>query len=264
MIRARLRRARYLRGGSRNRRRAGLALTEGPTAVLEAVKSAVPIRWIVMGEDYRQTHRGGLILEECARRSLDVDFAARDEVLSLCSTEAPQPVVSCTEIPPLEIRDCTKGRYLFIHGVQVPGNAGTLIRSAWGFGLDGVILGDDTVDVWNEKVIRSSAGAVFHMPMCAVPHALGSLNVICADPSGAPAAEALGARLPNWVLVVGHETRGINPTLLDRARRISIPLADGVDSLNVAVAGAILMYELLRAPLRFGCAASLGSGRNQP
>ena len=160
-------------------------------------------------------------------------------------------------------------------GVQMPGNLGTLIRSAWAFGLDGVVVGRGTVDPWNPKVVRGSAGGVFHVPLIGEPEGLrrtgagrmrlvsagvetgrerataearaAAPNLLCADASGEP-VEVVAAEGPrDWVLVVGNEGGGISPPLGARERAVAVPVVRGVDSLNVGVAGSILMYALMGA-----------------
>ncbi len=241
MSEARLRNVRRLRR-ARNRRRAGLAVVEGPAVVLEALASPVPVRWVLVGREYARGSRGRQVAAASERAGVEVELVADDVARSLCAAQAPQPALACVETPALATRDFSRGRYLCVQGVQIPGNAGTLIRSAWGFGLDGVALCAGTVDAWNDKVVRGSAGAVFHVPLLAAPPTLEGLHALCADPRGAPVGSVVPTLPPDWVLVVGHETRGVDAPA--PARRVSVPLRDGVDSLNVAVAGSILMHEL--------------------
>ncbi len=244
----------------RGREREGLALVEGPSVILEALRSAVQVRWVLVGEEYGAGERGMAIVAGCRERGVEVGFAPDAEVRELCSTEAPQAVAACVKPPPLESRSLERGRYLMARGVQMPGNLGTLIRSAWAFGLDGVVVGGGTVDPWNPKVVRASAGGVFHLPLIVEPAGLVELagggdpatgevprpSLLCADASGEPVHDVAGAGLRDWVLVVGNEGGGVAPPLRWRARAVAVPLVRGVDSLNVAVAGSILMYALVR------------------
>lgn len=279
--------ARRLRS-RRGREREGLALVEGPPVVLEALGSAVEVRWVLVGEEYAGTERGMGIVARCRERGAEVGLAPDGEVRALCSTEAPRAVVACVSPSPLESRLLERGRYLMTRGVQIPGNLGTLIRSAWAFGLDGVVVGAGTVDPWNPKVVRGSAGGVFHVPMIAEPEGFAAglgagagvdvdvdvdmglgvgvgvdtglgagadssvvagngPNLFCADASGEPVEVVAAARPRDWVLVVGNEGGGVSSPLAARARAVAVPVVRGVDSLNVGVAGSILMYALMRA-----------------
>ena len=261
--------ARRLRS-RRGREREGLALVEGPPVVLEALGSAVEVRWVLVGEEYAGTERGMGIVARCRERGAEVGLAPDGEVRALCSTDAPRAVVACVSPPPLESRSLERGRYLMTRGVQIPGNLGTLIRSAWAFGLDGVVVGAGTVDPWNPKVVRGSAGGVFHVPLIAEPEGFAAglaagvdtglvagvdssvvagngPNLFCADASGEPVEVVAAARPRDWVLVVGNEGGGVSSPLAARARAVAVPVVRGVDSLNVGVAGSILMYALMRA-----------------
>ena len=233
-------------GSRRTREREGLALVEGPRVILEALRSPVAVRWVLVGEEYGAGPLGRAIGAACRECGVEPEFAGEAEVRDLCATDAPQPVLACVRPPPLESRPVGRGRYLMTRGVQIPGNLGTLIRSAWGFGLDGVVVGAGTVDPWNTKVVRASAGAVFHVPLIAETGAQANLNLLYADPAGAPAETIREARAPDWVLVMGNEASGLGRPPEAYGRAISVPLAVGVDSLNVAVAGSILMHELTR------------------
>ncbi len=230
-------------------------MVEGPGLVGEALRSPVEVRWVLVGEEYGAGERGRAIVSAARGRGAPADIAPDREVLDLCSTDAPRPVVACVRPPPLESRSLERGRYLLARGVQMPGNLGTLVRSAWAFGLDGVVIGAGTVDPWNPKVVRASAGAVFHLPLFGEPAGVaggdvgeaGRLNLLRADAAGDPPEAVEEARARDWVLVVGNEGSGIGGPLGHRGRAVSVPLAAGVDSLNVAVAGSILMYALTRA-----------------
>lgn len=234
----------------RMREREGLALAEGPRVVLEALRSPLAVRWALLGEEYAGGTEGGQrVLAACRGRGVEVQVAPDREVTGLASTERPQPVVACVAAPAPAPTPLDRGRYLMPMGVQIPGNLGTLIRSAWGFGLDGVVIGAGTVDPWNHKVVRASAGGVFHLPMISGPGSAGALrgvNLLCADAAGEPPGGP-GRDVPrDWVLALGNETGGLPARLLRRARAIAVPMAAGVDSLNVAVAGSILMHLLTR------------------
>lgn len=232
----------------RAREREGLALVEGPGVILEALRSSVEVRWVLVGGEYGAGERGRAIVAACGEGGVEAVRAPDGDVRDLCTTDAPRPVLACVSPPPLESRTLLGGRYLMALGVQVPGNLGTLIRSAWGFGLDGVVIGAGTVDPWNAKVVRASAGAVFHLPLVEpLGEAAARLNLLCADAAGVPVEEVVEARLEDWVLVVGNEGSGIGSVFGDLGRAVAVPLAGGVDSLNVAMAGSILMYELTRS-----------------
>jgi len=249
-------RARLLRrlAARRMREREGLALAEGPRVVREALRSPARVLWIVIGAEYANSKPGRGVVAECRNRGVDVEALPDRAVTEFASTESPQPVIACVSTPVAVRLPLSHGRYLMPLGVQIPGNLGTLIRSAWAFGLDGLVVPGGTVDPWNPKVVRASAGAVFHVPQIAPPDpaadmpgdAMAGVNLLCADPGGVPADEIPEDWARDWVLVVGNETGGLPAHLVRRARAISVPMRPWADSLNVAVAGSILMHHLTR------------------
>jgi len=141
-------------------------------------------------------------------------------------------------------------RVLLLDGIQDPGNAGTLIRAAWAFGVSGVFALEGTVDLFNPKVVRASAGALAHVPVIRLlwndaAHWLASkgIPVMVADPRG---DDVRALDVPNsWALVVGNEGAGPRQVLLEEASaRLAIPIRPGADSLNAGMAGAILLFAL--------------------
>jgi TrmH family RNA methyltransferase len=137
-----------------------------------------------------------------------------------------------------------------LDAVGDPGNAGTIIRTADWFGAAGVILGDGTVEPTNPKVVRSTMGSLFHLPIVqpgALPAAIERLR---ARGFAAVGAALDGEELPTFrwparaVLVIGNEANGIQPTVaaaLDH--RVRIPAFGRAESLNAAVAAAVLMAD---------------------
>lgn len=271
-----------------------MTVVEGPNVIAEALRSPAEIVWAAIGEEYAGTPEGWEIASRARERGATAVLAPDGEVRELCATDSPRPALAIVKTPPLQPRPLFPGRYLVADGVQAPGNLGTLVRSAWAFGLDGVAIGEGTVDPWNPKVVRASAGGVFRVPLLGVPpdfpaeeesELAGPRSLLYADPSGAPLdwtdtpleasapSGSTGAPLdstgtlgptkppsPNWALVVGNEARGVSERYRQFGRATAVPLAPGVDSLNVAVAGSILMYILsqphITSPERLGATSS--------
>ena len=231
-------------------------MAEGPRATLEALGAPMEVAWTIVGESYGETEAGRRILAACRKRGQEAMSAPDDDVRALCSTDAPQPVLLAAKPPPMEARPLAPGRYLLADAVQTPGNLGALARSAWGFGLDGAVVGEGTVDPWNAKAVRASAGAAFRIPFLLPPDGFpveegpAAVHLLYADPGGDP-VEAFLARAggvpSSWVLAVGNESRGVSAQVRRRGRGLAVPLAPGVGSLNAAVAGSILLYLLAGA-----------------
>lgn len=155
----------------------------------------------------------------------------------------PAPDQKAAEVELPKQSDLTgSNRLLICDNIQDPGNLGTLIRTALAFHFDGVILTPGCVDIFNEKVIRSSKGACFKLPhsfqsLESLPHTL-----YCGDLSGTPLPE-LSAKAP-FALIVSNEGAGPSPEMRSRATPVTIPMHDMAESLNVAVAGSIMMHHL--------------------
>jgi TrmH family RNA methyltransferase len=140
---------------------------------------------------------------------------------------------------------------VFLDGVQDAGNVGAILRCAAAFGVDTAVLGRGCADAWSPKVLRAAMGGHFALRIAEAPDLVAALaqfrgRLICAVPSGGepPASLDLGGAL-GWIL--GAEGQGVSQAAAARAAiRVSISLAPGVDSLNVAAAAAILFYERAR------------------
>jgi TrmH family RNA methyltransferase len=142
-------------------------------------------------------------------------------------------------------------RLLLVDGVQDPGNLGTLIRSALAFGFDGIVISEDTVDVYNEKVVRATQGAIFALPiirrdLIAYVEELQKAGVQVYAATLNDNAKPLNAvsTADKMAFIVGNEGAGIRADLIATCKNaVIIEMASDVESLNVGVAGSILMYQ---------------------
>jgi len=183
----------------------------------------------------------------------------------LGTTRTPQPVLAVASISPRSLDDLvTRGTLLVTVDLGDPGNLGTIIRSAEAAGATGVVACGNSVDLYNPKVVRSSAGAMFGAPSLGMPTS-GLVVVEQGDPTAT--LEELGRR--GWrrlgasahagepydevdladacALVVGNEARGLGPELdacLDGS--VTIPLEPPAESLNVAMAATVVCFEAAR------------------
>jgi TrmH family RNA methyltransferase len=176
----------------------------------------------------------------------------------VANTEHPQGIIAVIEPKRWSLGDLRMNpgaTILVLDGVQDPGNVGTMLRTALGLGASGVVALKGTAELTNSKVIRGAMGATFRLPaVVAAPDEfvawarLQRIQIWVADANGEAGAQPTtpGER-PPIALVVGNEGAGVSPSLDAAAdRRVAIPLAEGVDSLNVAVAAGILLYEVTR------------------
>lgn len=140
-------------------------------------------------------------------------------------------------------------RLVLLDQVQDPGNVGTIIRTACSFGFDGVILSDQAVDLYNEKLIRSTQGALFHIPVWR--QSLLEALEICHNHQIPVYATSLHKavtlsdmkRVSSCALIFGNEGSGVSPELLAKSDKNIIIEMTAFESLNVAVAAGICMYH---------------------
>lgn len=240
--------------GQRGRVRVGCVLVEGVRAVDEALESGAPVRFSVCSPVVTRSAAGEALLAELEARGAAPDWVGEREMSALSATTAPQGILLVCEEPSLGLsglRIMPDARFLVLDSIQDPGNLGTLVRTARAFGLSGVIALDGTVDPWNARVVRASAGSVFRIPVVRarwhdVRAWAADAQVIVADAAGQDAASL--AVMPPWMLVVGNEVAGVRAEIREVASaHAAVPMPGAADSLNAAVAGAIVLYALGRA-----------------
>ncbi len=223
---------RLMRDG-RYRREHGEFVVEG----YRVFDSASGVRTVVLRDGAAMPPRGGEAASAVclAAKVFDglSDTRTSQGILAICSI--PGPGV----LPP-------EGRYVYLDGLQDPGNVGTIIRAAAGFGLDGVVCGKGTADPFAPKAARASAGAVFRLAVLhdGGPEFLRGRRAIAAEAGGTPLP---GFDPPgDFVLVVGNEGGGISPEAVGFcAERVAVPMPGGTESLNAAVSACIVLYAFI-------------------
>ncbi|MFD1018979.1 TrmH family RNA methyltransferase [Thalassobacillus hwangdonensis] len=225
----------------KGRKQTGSFLVEGFHLVEEAYNGGWEVREVILREDVEAPD---WLADTTVTEVSNQVFSA------IADTETPQgiaAVIALRQEPEIDF-----GRVLMVDAVQDPGNLGTLIRTADAAGYDAVILGNGTVDPYNDKVIRATQGSIFHIPILQ-----GSLTEwterLKADGVQVVASALEGAQPYNsssdpqkTALIVGNEGAGISPELLEIAdERVYIPIRGKAESLNVAVAAGILMYHFI-------------------
>jgi TrmH family RNA methyltransferase len=175
----------------------------------------------------------------------------------LSETVTPQGVAAVVDLPHLPVAS-PRTLTLLLDQVRDPGNAGTLLRSAAAAGVDLVLFGPETVDPFNEKVLRAGMAAHFHVPLRTCEH-WDEVQAWLEPAQPIYLAEAAGAREydeVNWLLaatlVVGGEASGASAWVRQQATTISIPMQGETESLNAAVAGSVILFEAARQRRRLG------------
>lgn len=216
----------------------GYAVAEGAHLLEEALAAKCEIGAVIVAESARVHYPD-------ARTVSDRTFR------ELASTETPQGVIALVRPPVSAWDQITRGDALVVvlDGVQDPGNAGAIVRAAEAFGASGVVFLKGTVNPYNPKCLRGSAGSVFRVPLIASAEADEILRHTgiawyAATPRAQKLASDADLSAPCGI-IIGSEGHGVSPVLAGRATGLRIPTS-GVESLNAAVAAGILLYEARR------------------
>ena len=166
---------------------------------------------------------------------------AKGVLAKIGSVVTPQGVMATARIP--ELAPLGTGDFVVeLAGVADPGNAGTIVRTAVATGAQAVVFSPGSVDPWNPKTVRASAGALFRIPL-AVEAPVGER--IGTDPRQGDPCDQVDLTGP-LTLIVGNEAHGLDQDAAAVDRWVSIPMAESVESLNVASAAAVLCFEIAR------------------
>ncbi|HEV8264511.1 MAG TPA: RNA methyltransferase [Gemmatimonadales bacterium] len=243
---------------ARGRRR--LAVIEGVRLVEEALAAGLEFRGALVAPDLARTTRGRALVADLASHAVPVENVGARTFAQLAGTETPQGILAVIAPRTWTVADVSAapgGAVLVVDAVQDPGNLGTLLRTAHALGAAATVVLRGTADPLNAKALRAAMGATFRHPVVPLDDAAfiawareRRLTLWAAAVDGVPLARALDRDKDGKDLIaviVGNEGAGIRPQLnAVAAQRVAIPLAHGAESLNVAVAAGILLYEVLR------------------
>ena len=228
-------------------------VAEGIRAVEELLVSPVELVGVVCGPQLLDSERGRELRQAVERRGVPLSEVTEREFGGAASTESPQGVLAIGHIPDRQLStlaDRERLTLLVLDGVQDPGNVGTMIRTAHALGADATIALPGTVDVWNAKVVRSAMGSLFrhHVQSASLDQLAGFATAQGAELWAADAGgmEIGTLRRPKRLgLVLGNEGAGVGADVEARvAQRVSLAMPGDTESLNVAIAAGILLYEL--------------------
>jgi TrmH family RNA methyltransferase len=240
---------RALLGRAKERREAGAFVAEGVRLVEDAINADWPIRFVLYDETLSE--RGQSQVESLKSRGVEVEMVAAHVMKSLSETESPQGILTVLNYSPFTIPHPLN--FLLIPDqIRDPGNLGTLIRSADAAGVNAVLIPPETTDPFAPKVVRAGMGAHFRLPILSMGWEeigkvgkLEGLQFYLADMNGESCWET--DLCQTLALIVGGEAEGVSAEARKMvSRKISIPMAGKAESLNAAVAGSVLMFEVVR------------------
>mgnify|MGYP001852131715 CR=1 FL=1 len=209
------------------RREQGLFVAEGRKMFLEA-----PGEWIekvFLSDSFFEKEN------EILPEGIQYEVVEDHVFASACDTKTPQGILSLIKIPSYTEEQVTGGENPFLivlEDLQDPGNVGTILRTAEGAGVTGIVVSRRTADLFQPKTIRATMGSIYRMPILAA-HLRGKESYRVQDYTGPTA------------ILIGNEGNGLSDALAAAASRlVRIPMEGRVESLNAAIAAAVLMYEV--------------------
>lgn len=240
----------------KHREREGLFIAEGVRLCEMAAASGWQAEYGLVTERCLQSERGQRL---CRQLEGQCPMYLVTEQLygKAAAVETPQGVLLVIRQKQSRLADLPAAEaplYVVLDGVQDPGNAGTIIRTADAAGAGAVILMRGTTDIFADKAVRATMGSLFHLPVCTgvTGEELAAfaaakklrLYVTALDETAKPHfdCDLRGSLL----LAFGNEGRGVSPELLLQGEKLYIPMQGGAESLNVGVAAAVVLYEALR------------------
>ncbi len=238
---------------AKGRREQNLFLLEGTHLVETACQVNCSLVSLCCTADWQT--RYPQVWEIASQQAQRTELVTPVVLQSMATTQHPDGVIATavrTRLQQLTNKPLKLG--LVLEGLQDPGNLGTIIRTAAAVEADGIWLSENSVDIDNPKVLRSSAGAWFRIPLLVsenLPEVVKSqqaqeVQIIATLSSAKQTFWQLDLTQPTLILL-GNEGAGLSDALVRRAdATVSIPISQGVESLNVAIAAALLLYEAKR------------------
>jgi TrmH family RNA methyltransferase len=238
--------------GVKERKNAGHFVAEGLQCAREALvaKSGPRIETLYL------TVNGRSKVEEIAELTQFNTVDVSDEVMKQMSeTITPQGIIAICTIPQMQFESISldgSRKFIYLSEVQDPGNAGTILRSADAFGMDAVITSPGSVDMYSPKVVRSTAGSLWHIP---VFQSVAIEELIKRGVRGFSLGATGSKSLKDYtsagdtVAIFGNESRGLTTSNnLSGIETVNIPMPGNAESLNLSAAASIVMYHLSNMP----------------
>jgi len=230
----------------------GLFLLEGTRLLEEAISMGVKIKYLVIDETAENVLK---INQDCQILRLPNNLFKK-----VSNTVSPQGIIAVAEQVEIQLADVILNEnplVVVLNGIQDPGNLGTIIRTSAAAGVNAVLLTKGTVDLYNPKVIRSTMGSLFQVPIINglddneavkwLNH--HSINIIVADLDGEEYYYSANLK-GSLALVIGNENKGPDDIWRKAAyKKIKIPIPGFTESLNASVAAGIIIYDVIRQRL---------------
>ena len=230
----------------------GRFLVEGPQSVRELLRFRPELVETVFATTDTEPWQHE-IDRLASEQGVELTRTTEPVLAAMAETVTPQGVLAVARIEPPPLEQAISGARLVVilYEIRDPGNAGTVLRAADAAGADAVIFAGESIDPWHPKVVRSTTGSLFHLPVVTVPRLADAITavrtaglaVLAADVHGAELAPADPALTSPVAWVFGNEARGLaesDRALADRALRL--PIYGEAESLNLATAASVCLY----------------------
>jgi len=224
--------------------------------VEEALRDNLGVELLVAAPALLQ-HQGKGVLKLAENRAVEVLWISDRLMDALAESKTPQPVMAVIKMKEYSedaLLDPLNGIIIIAHQLQDPGNLGTIIRTAEAVGASGVAITKNTVDPYNDKAVRASMGSILRLPIVRLGDGTAFIRT-CREKGFQTAATVLSGERSCFdvdltkptVFILGQEGAGLPQDIIaDIDLRIHIPMTDTIDSLNVATAAAVVLYETMR------------------
>jgi TrmH family RNA methyltransferase len=241
----------------RHRRREGAFVVQGIQPVWQAVEAGADIETLIVAPDLLRPAPVRTMIANQEERGTPVARLTSELFSRIADRDGPSGLAAIVRARPVSLDSLPVSAgslYVALHQPGNPGNVGTIIRTASAVGADGVILAGDAADPYDPAAVKASMGALFEVPVAHAASAAGLLDwaaargVTVAAASGGAAVSCWEAELPlPLAVLLGSEGAGLPASLLDAAGlAVRIPMTGTAESLNLAVAAGVLLYEVRR------------------
>lgn len=235
-----------LQKSAKARREQGVFVAEGLRLFKEIPKEQIEMAYVT--EEFFKKNTSLL-------DGISYEIVADHVLREASDTKTPQGVLAVVKMVKYTFDDMKKEKplcFIVLENLQDPGNLGTIIRTSEGAGISGILMSEDTVDIYNPKVVRSTMGSIFRVPFMILPmkeifSLLEREYVITYGAHLNGTDFYMEDYKESCAFFIGNEGNGLTEeTMMNMKKAIKIPMYGQVESLNAAIAGTVLMYEAMR------------------
>ena len=234
------------------RKKEKLFLVEGTTVVRTALENEISLKDLILCPDLCREYeeiRG--LAEKAGIAITEVSTKCFEKISDVKTPQGAAAAIRRKSATPEQILGCKNAVVICCHGIQDPGNLGTLIRTADAAGASGVITFPPSASFYNPKCIRSSSGSILRVPAASMktPDFVREVkardfHLYAATPSGGQDFRKIDFQRP-CCLIIGSEAHGLPPSLFKISQPVTIPMRKGVESLNAAISGSLILYQMI-------------------